>query len=49
MATDDHCGHAQAWPNCRIPDDHISKRFEKLAIAREGMGRLLHALQQQQQ
>jgi hypothetical protein len=35
--------------SCRIPDDHLSKRIWKLALAREGMGMLLQSLRQQQQ
>lgn len=33
--------------NCRIPDDHLSKRLWKLTIAREGLGKLLQTLQSQ--
>ena len=29
---------------CRIPDDHLSKRIWKLALARESMGKLLASL-----
>ncbi|MBP4044966.1 phospholipase effector Tle1 domain-containing protein [Chromobacterium violaceum] len=39
----------RSFARCRIPDDHLSKRIWKLALAREGMGMLLQSLRRQQQ
>ncbi|WP_373369643.1 hypothetical protein [Laribacter hongkongensis] len=46
-----HGGFDQAVPvvggNCRIPDDHLSKRIWKLTLAREGLDKLLATLKAQ--